>query len=104
MPSILESWENYPYDGPLRHWTSALIAHNGTRLFRPPRLPCIGPVSMTYALVVEGEGPVGRVCEVVAPDPVTRRALAVDGGERPCVVSQDPDGAQAGAVQHQVVQ
>jgi hypothetical protein len=31
MPSIPESWKDYPYDDPLRHWYSTLIAHNGKR-------------------------------------------------------------------------
>ncbi len=29
MPSIPESWNNYPYEYPLRHWTSTLVSHNG---------------------------------------------------------------------------
>src|SRR5829696_2491733 len=29
MPSIPDSWKNYPYDDPLRHWISALVSHNG---------------------------------------------------------------------------
>jgi hypothetical protein len=29
MPNIPESWKNYPYGDPLRHWFSALVSHNG---------------------------------------------------------------------------
>jgi hypothetical protein len=30
MPSIPESWKNYPYDDPQRHWwISAMVSHNG---------------------------------------------------------------------------
>src|ERR687885_2999678 len=29
MPSISESWKNYPYDDPERHSISAIVSHNG---------------------------------------------------------------------------
>jgi hypothetical protein len=29
MSSTPESWKNYPYDDPLRHWISVLVSHNG---------------------------------------------------------------------------